>query len=87
MEMKLNDNIILGRQTKDIYKTNLSTVNFKNAGEISRQVISDFNVKTPNETTIATALSGGNQQKFVADLDPRNITPEDLGAYMTGLKQ
>ena len=156
MEMKLNDNIILGRQTKDIYKTNLSTVNFKNAGEISRQVISDFNVKTPNETTIATALSGGNQQKFVvgreldddpkvliasqptrgidigaqaliwdklretrdnglgvllvsadleeliglsdriiviyqgkfvANLDPQNITPEDLGAYMTGLKQ
>ena len=76
MEMKLNDNIILGRQTKDIYKTNLSTVNFKNAiKEISRQVISDFNVKTPNETTIATALSGGNQQKFVVgrelDDDPK----------------
>ena len=45
MEMKLNDNIILGRQTKDIYKTNLSTVNFKNAGEISRQVISILMLK------------------------------------------
>ena len=27
------------------------------------------------------------QGKFVANLDPQNITPEDLGAYMTGLKQ
>ena len=156
MEMKLNDNIILGRQSKEKYKTNLSTVNLKNAGKISRQVINDFNVKTPNETTIATALSGGNQQKFVvgreldddpkvliasqptrgidigaqaliwdklretrdsglgvllisadleeliglsdriiviyqgkfvAELDPNTITPEELGAYMTGLKQ
>ena len=156
MEMKLNDNIILGRQSKEKYKTNVSTVNLKNAGKISRQVINDFNVKTPNETTIATALSGGNQQKFVvgreldddpkvliasqptrgidigaqaliwdklretrdsglgvllisadleeliglsdriiviyqgkfvAELDPNTITPEELGAYMTGLKQ
>ena len=58
MEMKLNDNIILGRQSKEKYKTNVSTVNLKIAGKISRQVINDFNVKTPNETTIATALSG-----------------------------
>ena len=154
--MCIRDSIILGRQSKEKYKTNVSTVNLKNAGKISRQVINDFNVKTPNETTIATALSGGNQQKFVvgreldddpkvliasqptrgidigaqaliwdklretrdsglgvllisadleeliglsdriiviyqgkfvAELDPNTITPEELGAYMTGLKQ
>ena len=27
------------------------------------------------------------QGKFVAELDPNTITPEELGAYMTGLKQ
>ena len=155
MDMKLN-NVIIGRQNKEKYKSNLATVNFKNAIKESENVISLFDVKTPNETTIATALSGGNQQKFVvgreldddpslliasqptrgidigaqaliwdklretrdnglgvflvsadleeliglsdriiviyqgkfvANLDPQNITPEDLGAYMTGLKK
>ena len=27
------------------------------------------------------------QGKFVANLNPEDITPEDLGAYMTGLKK
>ena len=31
----------------------------------SEKVISSFDVKTPGTNTLATALSGGNQQKFV----------------------
>ena len=27
------------------------------------------------------------QGRFVANLNPQDITPEDLGAYMTGLKK
>jgi len=156
MDMRLTDNVMLGRQSENQFKTNLSTVNFKNAISKSKKVINNFRVKTPNETTIVTALSGGNQQKFVvgreledhpsllissqptrgvdigaqaliwqklresrdkglavllvsadleeliglsdrilviyqgkfvANLNPEDITPEDLGAYMTGLKK
>ena len=30
-----------------------------------KKIISSFEVKTPSTNTLATALSGGNQQKFV----------------------
>ena len=59
MDMRLTDNVMLGRQSENQFKTNLSTVNFKNAISISKKVINNFRVKTPNEATIVTALSGG----------------------------
>ena len=65
MDMTLTNNIILGRQSLKKYKTKLTTVNLSNATTASESVISNFDVKTPNTNTIATALSGGNQQKYV----------------------
>ena len=65
MDMNLTNNVIIGRQNIEKYKSNLATVKTKNAIKESENVISLFDVKTPNTNTLATALSGGNQQKFV----------------------
>ncbi len=156
MDMNLTNNVIIGRQNIEKYKSSLGTVKTKNAVIESEKVISAFEVKTPGTSTLATALSGGNQQKFVVgrelednpslliasqptrgidigaqaliweklrisrdeglsvllisadleeliglsdriivfyqgklvkELDSENVTPEDLGGYMTGLKK
>jgi len=156
MDMNLTNNVIIGRQNIEKYKSSLGTVKTKNAIKESEKVISTFEVKTPGTSTLATALSGGNQQKFVVgrelednpnlliasqptrgidigaqaliweklrnsrdeglsvllisadleeliglsdriivfyqgklvkELDAENVTPEDLGGYMTGLKK
>jgi len=156
MDMNLTDNVIIGRQNIEKYKSSLGTVKTKNAVIESEKVISTFEVKTPGTNTLATALSGGNQQKFVVgreledspslliasqptrgidigaqsliweklrnsrdeglsvllisadleeliglsdriivfyqgklvkELESENVTPEDLGGYMTGLKK
>ena len=156
MDMNLTNNVIIGRQNIEKYKSNLGTMKTKNAVKESEKVISAFEVKTPGTSTLATALSGGNQQKFVVgreleddpslliasqptrgidigaqaliweklrksrdeglsvllisadleeliglsdriivfyqgklvkELDAKNVTPEDLGGYMTGLKK
>ncbi len=156
MDMNLTNNVIIGRQNIEKYKSSLGTVKTKNAIKESEKVISTFEVKTPGTNTLATALSGGNQQKFVVgrelednpnlliasqptrgidigaqaliweklrnsrdeglsvllisadleeliglsdriivfyqgklvkELDAENVTPEDLGGYMTGLKK
>ena len=65
MDMSLTNNVILGRQSLGKYKTKMTTVNLSNATKASESVIENFDVKTPNTGTIATALSGGNQQKYV----------------------
>ncbi len=65
MDMSLTNNVILGRQSLAKYKTKLTTVNLTNAEKASESVVENFDVKTPNTGTIATALSGGNQQKYV----------------------
>ena len=156
MDMNLTNNVIIGRQNIKKYKSNIGTVKTKNAMKESEKVISSFDVKTPGTNTLATALSGGNQQKFVVgrelednpslliasqptrgidigaqaliweklrttrdqglsvllisadleeliglsdriivfyqgrlvkELNAENVTPEDLGGYMTGLKK
>ena len=156
MDMNLTNNVIIGRQNIKKYKSNIGTVKTKNAIKESEKVISSFDGKTPGTNTLATALSGGNQQKFVVgrelednpslliasqptrgidigaqaliweklrtardqglsvllisadleeliglsdriivfyqgrlvkELNAENVTPEDLGGYMTGLKK
>ena len=65
MDMNLTNNVIIGRQNIKKYKSNFATVKTKNAEKESENIISLFDVKTPGTNTLATALSGGNQQKFV----------------------
>ena len=156
MDMNLTNNVIIGRQNIAKYKSSLGTVKMRNAAKESEKIIASFEVKTPGTNTLATALSGGNQQKFVVgrelednpslliasqptrgidigaqsliweklrhsrdeglsvllisadleeliglsdriivfyqgklvkELDADNVSPEDLGGYMTGLKK
>jgi len=65
MDMNLTNNVIIGRQNIKKYKSKFATVKTKNAINESENIISLFDVKTPGTNTLATALSGGNQQKFV----------------------
>ena len=65
MDMNLTNNVIIGRQNIKKYKSKFATVKTKNAVSESENIISLFDVKTPGTNTLATALSGGNQQKFV----------------------
>jgi len=49
-------------------------LNFKEIYEKAKKIIQEFDVRTPSETTLARALSGGNQQKAIIgreiDRDP-----------------
>ena len=65
MDMNLTNNVIIGRQNIKKYKSNFATVKTKNAVKESETIISLFDVKTTGTNTLASALSGGNQQKFV----------------------
>ena len=65
MDNSLIENAMLGRQNKDMYKTRFKSVNFKNSRKFSNKIIDQYDVRTPNSSTLALALSGGNQQKFV----------------------
>jgi len=65
MDVSLTENVILGRQSKDKYRSKFSNIRFNSAVENSEEVISNYDVRTPGTSTLALALSGGNQQKFV----------------------
>ncbi|MBM7603260.1 simple sugar transport system ATP-binding protein [Metabacillus crassostreae] len=42
-----------------------SVLNYKNIYEKAKQLIKEFDVRTPSTSTLARALSGGNQQKAI----------------------
>ena len=65
VESNLIENIILGKQSSNTYSSKFKNVLFKNASKNSKDVVENYDVKTPNVQTLALALSGGNQQKFV----------------------
>ncbi len=65
MDNSLTENAMLGRQNKKRYKTKMKSVNFKNSKKFSDAIINQYDVRTPSSSTLALALSGGNQQKFV----------------------
>ncbi len=65
MDVSLTENVILGRQSKGKYRSKFSNIRFNSAVENSEEVISNYDVRTPGTSTLALALSGGNQQKFV----------------------
>ncbi len=65
MDVSLTENVILGRQSKKKYKSRFSNIKFDAAQDSSLDVIKKYDVRTPGTETIALALSGGNQQKFV----------------------
>jgi ABC-type uncharacterized transport system ATPase subunit len=58
-------NLTLGRHNKAPFVTRLQTVNAKAVRDSARQIIAQYDIRTPSENTPANALSGGNQQKAV----------------------
>lgn len=58
------ENTLLGRDDESRFQQG-PLVNQTAARQSSREIIERFQVKTPDETTPAFALSGGNQQKLV----------------------
>lgn len=58
-------NIALGQHHMQPYASRFQLINQKAIREHARQVIAQYDIRTPSEETPANALSGGNQQKAV----------------------
>jgi simple sugar transport system ATP-binding protein len=58
-------NIALGQHHLQPYASRFQLINQKAIREHARQVIAEYDIRTPSEETPANALSGGNQQKAV----------------------
>lgn len=73
LDFSLAENSILGNQRNKKFRTRFG-LNYAKIREHAKQLINDFDVRTPNETVKARALSGGNQQKMIiareVDRDP-----------------
>ncbi len=65
MDVSLSENMMLGRQSTSAYKSKYSNIIYSQANQDSQLVIENYDVRTPGNKTLALALSGGNQQKFV----------------------
>ena len=72
MDVSLSENVILGKQSSTKYKSRYSNIKFNEASKNSNIVIENFDVRTPGNSTLALALSGGNQQKFVVGREIEN---------------
>ena len=72
MDVSLAENVILGKQSSTKYKSKYSNIKFNEASKNSNIVIENFDVRTPSNETLALALSGGNQQKFVVGREIEN---------------
>lgn len=73
LDFPIGINMILQNYYLPPYSKN-GILNYKKIYEKAKQLISEFDVRTPNEYTEARALSGGNQQKAIigreVDRDP-----------------
>jgi general nucleoside transport system ATP-binding protein len=61
----LAQNLALGRHHRRPFTTALGTISSRAIRQSARQIIQQFDIRTPSEETPAHALSGGNQQKAV----------------------
>jgi len=61
----LAENSILGHHREEQFSSRGIVMKRKNIAEWARGIIEKFNVKAPSEVVPMSALSGGNQQKFV----------------------
>lgn len=73
LNFSVSENMVL----KSYYKKAFNKGGFLDFGKIrsyAKKLIEEFDVRTPSESTLARALSGGNQQKAIiareVDLDP-----------------
>lgn len=64
LDFSLWENMILGRQHRKPFSQN-GLLNSQKVRGYARDLIQEFDVRTPNEEVEAKALSGGNQQKVI----------------------
>lgn len=65
LDFPLYENAILGQHKEDKFNKGVS-LNYSAIKAYTRELIEDFDIRTPNETVPARSLSGGNQQKLIA---------------------
>ncbi|TDT50740.1 ABC transporter ATP-binding protein [Fonticella tunisiensis] len=65
LKYSLAENAVLGKHYAAPFAKGIM-MNYARIKEYARTLIRDFDVRTPNEEVMASALSGGNQQKMVA---------------------
>lgn len=64
LKFSLAENAVLGVHYKEPYAKG-PFMDYKKIKQYARDIIKEFDVRTPNEEVFASALSGGNQQKMV----------------------
>jgi ABC-type uncharacterized transport system ATPase subunit len=65
MTFSLRENVILGRHRESRFAPNPFWQKQGAMTSFTREIIDAFGVKTPSTTTLATNLSGGNQQRLI----------------------
>jgi simple sugar transport system ATP-binding protein len=73
LDFSLSENMILQTYYKEPFAKGWA-IQYEKVGEYARKLIEEYDVRTPDEHTLARALSGGNQQKAIIareiDRDP-----------------
>ncbi len=64
-DFSVMENLILGSHNKPPFTIGRIRLNFKEAANYAKRLISDFSIKTPNKDTPVQHLSGGTQQRVV----------------------
>lgn len=64
MEFTIAENLMLNSSYKSRFTKGLS-INFGSRKKIADELVEEFDVRTPSSETLASKLSGGNQQKVV----------------------
>ncbi len=65
LDFPLYENAILGQHKEDQFNKGIS-LDYPMIKKYTRDLIEDFDIRTPNELVSARSLSGGNQQKLIA---------------------
>ena len=65
LDFSLYENAILGQHKKDEFSKG-QVMRYPNIRKYTRQLIENFDIRTPNELIKSGSLSGGNQQKLIA---------------------
>ncbi len=65
LELSIEENLILGFQRQKTFTKSLGIQNFSEIRKNAIEKVKTYDIRTPNEKTAASTLSGGNQQKVI----------------------
>jgi simple sugar transport system ATP-binding protein len=85
LEAPLWENVILGHQTEDLYRTGpgKTLVNAAAAKTETEAVVGEYDVRTPSINVTSGSLSGGNQQKLIVGREMRRNPKVLVAAHPT----